>query len=180
RAEDRRARREQSGAHHHPEAPLPGVGGQGPRYPDRQVGRAARGAPRPARLPVQRDGGAAVPAPVDAELAHQPDRGPQRERQVVGDTMNQAALLAKFRRESLATASPAQLLTMLYDRLVLDLDRAVAALEADDTAAANEQLGHAQQIVHELRCSLDPTVWDGGPQLLELYNYLYGELVSAN
>lgn len=94
--------------------------------------------------------------------------------------MNQAALLAKFRRESLATASPAQLLTMLYDRLVLDLDRAVAALEANDTAAANEQLGHAQQIVHELRCSLDPTVWDGGPQLLELYNYLYGELVSAN
>lgn len=94
--------------------------------------------------------------------------------------MNQAAMLAKFRRESLATASPAQLLTMLYDRLLLDLDRAVAALEANDKPTANEQLGHAQQIVHELRCSLDPTVWDGGPQLMELYNYLYAELVNAN
>ena len=94
--------------------------------------------------------------------------------------MNQAALLAKFRRESLATASPAQLLTMLYDRLLLDLDRAVAALESEDRAAANEQLGHAQQIVHELRCSLDVSAWDGGPQLLEIYNYLYSELVSAN
>ncbi|QDB78161.1 flagellar export chaperone FliS [Georgenia sp. 311] len=94
--------------------------------------------------------------------------------------MNQTALLAKFRRESLATASPAQLLTMLYDRLLLDLDRAVAALEAGDKPAANEQLGHAQEIIHELRCSLDPTVWDGGPRLLDLYNFLYGELVSAN
>lgn len=94
--------------------------------------------------------------------------------------MNQAALLAKFRRESLATASPAQLLTMLYDRLLLDLDRAIAALETNDKPTANEQLGHAQQIVHELRCSLDPTVWDGGPQLMELYNYLYTELVNAN
>jgi len=94
--------------------------------------------------------------------------------------MNQAAMLAKFRRESLATASPAQLLTMLYDRLLLDLDRAVAALEVGDNPAASAQLGHAQEIVHELRCSLDPTVWDGGAQLLGLYNYLYGELVSAN
>ncbi|MBD8062716.1 flagellar export chaperone FliS [Oceanitalea stevensii] len=94
--------------------------------------------------------------------------------------MNQAALLAKFRRESLATASPAQLLTMLYDRLLLDLDRAVAAIEAADRAGANEQLGHAQQIVHELRCSLDVSAWDGGAQLLEIYNYLYAELVTAN
>jgi flagellar protein FliS len=94
--------------------------------------------------------------------------------------MNQAALLAKFRRESLSTASPAQLLTMLYDRLLLDLDRAVAALESGDRALANEQLGHAQQIVHELRCSLDVAAWDGAPQLLDIYNYLYTELVSAN
>lgn len=94
--------------------------------------------------------------------------------------MNQAALLNKFRRESLATASPAKLLTMLYDRLLLDLDRALAALEAGDAAAANEQLGHAQQIIHELRCSLDVDAWDGAPQLLELYNYLYSELVTAN
>ncbi|WP_454085650.1 flagellar export chaperone FliS [Georgenia sp. Marseille-Q6866] len=94
--------------------------------------------------------------------------------------MNQAALLAKFRRESLATASQPQLLTMLYDRLLLDLDRAVAALESGDRAVANEQLGHAQQIIHELRCSLDVDAWDGGPQLLEIYNYLYAELVTAN
>ncbi|WP_324650442.1 flagellar export chaperone FliS [Georgenia sp. H159] len=94
--------------------------------------------------------------------------------------MNQAALLNKFRREALTTASPAQLLTMLYDRLLLDLDRAVVAIEAGDTPGANEQLGHAQQIVHELRCSLDVGAWDGAPQLLDVYNYLYAELVTAN
>lgn len=94
--------------------------------------------------------------------------------------MNQAALLNKFRRESLATASPAKLLTMLYDRLLLDLDRASAALESEDHTAANAQLGHAQQIIHELRCSLDVDAWDGAAQLMELYNYLYSELVTAN
>jgi len=94
--------------------------------------------------------------------------------------MNQAALLNKFRRESLATASPAKLLTMLYDRLLLDLDRAAAAIETGDHAVVNDQLGHAQQIIHELRCSLDTTAWDGAPQLLELYNYMYTELDTAN
>lgn len=94
--------------------------------------------------------------------------------------MNQAVLLEKFRREALATASPAKLLTMLYDRLVLDLDRASAAVEAGDRGAANEQLSHAQQIVHELRCNLDVEAWDGGPRLMALYHYLYGQLVKAN
>jgi len=94
--------------------------------------------------------------------------------------MNQAALLEKFRRESLATASPAKLLTMLYDRLLLDLDRATAAIETGDRGAANEQLSHAQQIVHELRCNLDVEAWDGAPQLMGLYHYLYERLVKAN
>ena len=94
--------------------------------------------------------------------------------------MNQAALLEKFRRESLATASPAKLLTMLYDRLLLDLDRATAAIETGDRAATNEQLSHAQQIVHELRCNLDVDAWDGAPRLMEFYHYLYQQLIKAN
>lgn len=94
--------------------------------------------------------------------------------------MNQAALLSKYRREAAATASPTNLLTMLYDRLVLDLDRAVAALERDDRPEANTQLAHAQDIVHALRESLDVDAWEGGPSLRSLYDYLLGELVGAN
>lgn len=94
--------------------------------------------------------------------------------------MNQAALLNRYRREAVSTASPAKLLTMLYDRLVLDLDRAAVALEADDRAGAHAQLTHAQDIVHALRDNLDVAAWDGGPGLLSLYDYLLTELVGAN
>ncbi|WP_448070884.1 flagellar export chaperone FliS [Georgenia yuyongxinii] len=94
--------------------------------------------------------------------------------------MNQAALLNRFKSDSVATASPAKLLTMLYDRLVLDLDRAVAALKAQDRVEANAQLTHAQEIIHELRSSLDVTAWDGAQGLMELYGFLLTELVGAN
>jgi flagellar protein FliS len=94
--------------------------------------------------------------------------------------MNQAALLNRFRAESVATATPAKLLTMLYDRLVLDLDRGIDALSKGDRAAANEQLTHAQEIIHELRSSLDVSAWDGARGLMDLYGYLLTELVGAN
>lgn len=94
--------------------------------------------------------------------------------------MNQAALLNQFRAASVATASPAKLLTMLYDRLVLDLDRGQAAIEGGQRAEANTHLGHAQDIVHELRASLDVAAWDGGPGLMSIYNFLFAELVTAN
>ncbi|MPV38441.1 flagellar export chaperone FliS [Georgenia subflava] len=94
--------------------------------------------------------------------------------------MNQAALLNRFRAEAVATATPAKLLTMLYDRLVLDLDRGIAAIAADDRAAVNTHLNHAQDIIHELRASLDLDAWDGARGLMDLYNYIFVELVSAN
>lgn len=91
-----------------------------------------------------------------------------------------AAYRARLVEDSLSTASPAKLLTMLYDRLVLDLDRAKAAQEAGDRAAAGEQLKHAQDIVLELRSSLRLDVWDGAAGLSALYTYLWTELVKAN
>ncbi len=94
--------------------------------------------------------------------------------------MNQAALLNRFRSESVSTATPAKLLTMLYDRLVLDLDRGIEAITNGDRAVANEQLTHAQEIIHELRASLDVSAWDGARGLMDLYGYLLTELVGAN
>ncbi|GAA1648127.1 flagellar export chaperone FliS [Georgenia ruanii] len=94
--------------------------------------------------------------------------------------MNQAALLGRFRAEAVSTATPAQLLIMLYDRLVLDLDRAVEALKEEDRPAANDQLTHAQEIIHELRSSLDVSAWEGARGLMDLYGYLLTELVGAN
>jgi flagellar protein FliS len=81
---------------------------------------------------------------------------------------------------SVATASPQQLLVMLYDRLALDLERGEQALVDGDRQAASEQLMHAQEIVLELRASLRVDVWDGGPRLSALYAWVLGELIQAN
>lgn len=78
------------------------------------------------------------------------------------------------------TASPAQLVTMLYDRLVLDLQRAEGAAVAGDAATCTDNVGHAQEIIMELRASLDTTKWNGGPGLSELYSFLLRELIAAN
>lgn len=95
-------------------------------------------------------------------------------------TTSYAAQRARFLANSVATASPARLLTMLYDRLVLDLARAEEAQRAGSRIAANTQLLHAQDIVMELTSSLRPDAWDGGPGLLNLYTFLHSELVRAN
>ena len=81
---------------------------------------------------------------------------------------------------SVSTASPAQLLVMLCDRLSLDLQRASSALEGGEPAAAHEPLLHAQDIVLELHASLRADAWDGGPGLASLYDYLLRELMTAN
>lgn len=81
---------------------------------------------------------------------------------------------------SVNTASPARLLVMLYERLVLDCTRALAAQRAGDHGEAHSQLVHAQDIVMELRSSLDTDVWEGGPGLASLYDYLHTRLIRAN
>ncbi len=89
-------------------------------------------------------------------------------------------LRRRFVTESVSTAGPSALLTMLMDRLVLDLDRADRALEATDRAAATEHLLHAQQIIDALRASLDSSVWDGAEGLAGIYDYTFSLLVTAN
>jgi flagellar protein FliS len=82
--------------------------------------------------------------------------------------------------DTVATASPQQLLVMLYDRLALDLERAEDGLVAGDRETAHGQLLHAQEIVLELRASLQVDVWEGGPRLAALYSWVLSELMKAN
>lgn len=91
-----------------------------------------------------------------------------------------AARRARYGADAVLSATPVQLVTMLYDRLVLDLERAVVAQQAADWPAASEQLLHAQAIVAELSGSLRVDVWDGGEGLLALYTYASTALVTAN
>jgi flagellar protein FliS len=85
-----------------------------------------------------------------------------------------------YQREAVLSATPVRLLTMLYDRLLLDLGRAEAAQGNQDWSMASENLLHAQAIVTELSTSLDVKVWDGADALMGVYNYVSGRLIDAN
>jgi flagellar secretion chaperone FliS len=94
--------------------------------------------------------------------------------------MTNPGLRAKYLADTVATASPARLLVMLYDRLVLDLAQAEEALRAGDRDTASERLLHAQEIVMELRVTLRMDVWEGAQGLAELYGFLITQMVKAN
>jgi flagellar protein FliS len=85
-----------------------------------------------------------------------------------------------YRTNAVATASPAQLLVMLLDRLVLDAERGQAALVAGDHDEVNRQLQHAQAIVTELQATLEVDGMPAGRELLALYDYLQRRLITAN
>jgi flagellar protein FliS len=94
--------------------------------------------------------------------------------------MSTASLRNRYLGASVSTASPQQLLVMLYDRLALDLERAEVGLTSGEQETARENLVHAQEIILELRASLNVEVWEGGPRLAALYSWLVGELIQAN
>jgi flagellar protein FliS len=89
-------------------------------------------------------------------------------------------LRERYLADSVNTASPGRLLVLLYDRLVRDLVQGEEALRADDRTDASANLLHSQEIVLELRTTLDVEAWEGGPGLASLYGFLLTELIAAN
>ena len=94
--------------------------------------------------------------------------------------MSSPALRDRYLADSVNTASPGKLLVMLYDRLVLDLAQGEEAVRAGDRGRSAERLTHAQEIILELRTTLDLDAWDGAPGLANLYGFLLTELIGAN
>jgi flagellar protein FliS len=95
-------------------------------------------------------------------------------------TQGLEALRNQYNRDAVLSATPARLVTMLYDRLMLDLSRAERAQESQNWAVASENLVHAQAIVAELSSSLKLDAWDGAKGLFELYTFVSTALVEAN
>lgn len=95
-------------------------------------------------------------------------------------TLGLDARRAQYNRDAILAASPARLLTMLYDRLLLDLSRAEIAQEIEDWETARDQLLHAQDIVSELTSSLKLDTWDGAHGLLGIYTFVSNALIYAN
>lgn len=88
-----------------------------------------------------------------------------------------------YQAQSVATASPAQLVTMLYDRALV----AIGRVRAQDRSApgalevVNTELQRAQDIVTELRLALDH---DRGGEIAQhldlLYDFCLDRLLQAN
>lgn len=79
-----------------------------------------------------------------------------------------------------STPTPDRLLVMLYDRLVLDMRRGIAAIESGDSRESHNQLAHAHDIVMELHSTLNTEDPVGGPGLASLYNRLHTQLLRAD
>ena len=95
-------------------------------------------------------------------------------------TSNHTKALNSYQREAILSASPVRLVTMLYDRLLLDLARAESAQLESVWDVASENLLHAQDIIAELAGSLNVEAWNGADQLLGIYNYAGTALMNAN
>jgi flagellar protein FliS len=60
-----------------------------------------------------------------------------------------------YQEQAILTATPGQLVVMLYDGIIRFLRQADAAFEANQVAAAHERIGRAEAIVDELQATLD-------------------------
>jgi flagellar protein FliS len=86
----------------------------------------------------------------------------------------------KYVSDSVHTMSPGHLIVAIYDRVLLDLERALAAMNEHDIFESHNALIHAQQIVDELLNSLDLKQWPGGESLAAIYRHVQSALIEAN
>ena len=92
-----------------------------------------------------------------------------------------APALETYRRQRIETASPMQLVRMLYDAMLQSTREAKEALEARNYEKANDRLLHAQRIVEELDQAVDEE--KGGEiafNLRRLYDFLLQRLTYVN
>ncbi|WP_423183663.1 flagellar export chaperone FliS [Arthrobacter sp. NyZ413] len=94
--------------------------------------------------------------------------------------LSRAGQVSRYNDDAVLSAPPARLLTMLYDRLLLDLNRAQSAQESSNWGPASENLLHAQAIVTELSSTLKTDAWDGASGLLSIYQYAMEAMIGAN
>lgn len=84
-----------------------------------------------------------------------------------------------YLEETVATATPAKLLTLLYDRLARDLAQARTALASSRREDAQPKLDHACDIITELLTTLDGNTWPGAGDLARIYAWMVGQIIAA-
>lgn len=77
------------------------------------------------------------------------------------------------------TATPAELTLMLYDGVIKFCNIAIMAIENKDIQKAHDNIMRAEQIINELRLTLDFN-YPIANEFDRLYDYIYQRLIDAN
>ena len=85
----------------------------------------------------------------------------------------------KYRQQGVMSASPVELIVMLYDGCIKQIHLAQRHIEKNEIEAANTSMQKAQAIISELSMSLDRS-YDVSASLSDLYDFILETLVSAN
>jgi len=94
--------------------------------------------------------------------------------------MNSAyAAVDTYRRQQIMTASPGQLVVLLYSSARTRLRKALGHLESGERPAALEDLAKAQDIITELMATLDPRGGEISANLFRMYEYMTFRLAQA-
>lgn len=86
-----------------------------------------------------------------------------------------------YKTMSIQTATPQQLLIMLYEGAIQNVKKAVAAIEARNIPEKGKYIGKAHDIISELNVSLNHEIGgDVTRELERLYDFMISQLLKAN
>lgn len=86
-----------------------------------------------------------------------------------------------YKQMQITTASPAQILIMLYEGAIQNVKKAIFAIEQKNTPDKGKYIGKAHDIINELTVTLNHEVAGQIAKDLEgLYNFMVTQLLKAN
>jgi flagellar protein FliS len=85
----------------------------------------------------------------------------------------------QYKENAILTASPEELVLMLYNGIIRFIDEAKTALQKKDYVETNAEIQRAQDIITELMLTLDMN-YDISKNLYNLYDYMLRRLIDAN
>jgi flagellar protein FliS len=90
-----------------------------------------------------------------------------------------AASPAAYQQQAVLTASPAQLVVMLYDGACRFLTQAAYAMREGDRIRSHERLRRGEAIIDELLCTLNLEAGGIAGELQGIYVFAKGQLAEA-
>jgi flagellar protein FliS len=93
--------------------------------------------------------------------------------------MNPTLAPQAYKESAVLTASPEQLVVMLYDGIRRFLHQATVAMRDGEIEACNNRLQRAEAIIDELNSTLDMSVGEVSERLRALYTFSRRHLMQA-